>query len=78
MKRRVYDFICTHPDANIHDIASAIDKPELEVLKTVNALYRDGYVTLSRIVPLSPENFDSCRYSVTGKQYFGDSNRTCG
>ena len=72
MKKRVYDFICTHPDTNIHDIASAIDKQVLEVLKTVNALYRDGYVTLSRIVPLSPENFDSCRYSVTGKQYSGD------
>lgn len=72
MKKRVYDFICSHPDANIHDIASAIDKPELEALKTVNALYSDGYVTLSRIVPLSPENFGSCRYSVTGKQYSGD------
>ena len=72
MKKRVYDFICTHSDANIHDIASAIDKPELEVLKTVNALYRDGYVTLSRIVPLSPENSDSYRYSATGKQYSGD------
>ncbi len=72
MKERVYDFICTHPDTNIHDIASAIDKPELEVLKTVNALYRDRYVTLSRIVPLSLENSDSCRYSATGKQYSGD------
>lgn len=72
MKKSVYDCICSHPDANIHDITSAIDKQELEVLKTVNALYRDGYVTLSRIVPLSPENFDSCRYSVTGKQYSGD------
>lgn len=72
MKKRVYDFICSHPDANIHDIASAIDKPELEVLKTVDALYGEGYITLSRIVPLSPENSDSCRYSATGKQYFGD------
>ena len=49
-----------------------VNEPELEVLKTVNALYRDGYVTLSRIVPLSPENSDSCRYSATGKQYSGD------
>ena len=72
MKKSVYDYICSHPDANIHDIASAIDKPELEVLKTVNALYRDGYVTLRKIVPLSPENSDSCRYSATGKQDFGD------
>lgn len=72
MKKRVYDFICTHPDTNIHDIASAIDKPEMKVLKTVNALYSDGYVTLSRIVSLSPENFDSCRYSATDKQYSGD------
>ena len=72
MKKRVYDFICTHPDTNIHDIAHVVNEPELEVLKTVNALYSDGYVTLSRIVPLSPENFDSCRYSVTGKQYSGD------
>ena len=72
MKKRVYDFICTHPDTNIHDIAPVENEPELEVLKTVNALYRDGYVTLSRIVPLSPENFNSCRSSVTGKQYSGD------
>lgn len=72
MKKSVYDYIYGHPDASIHDIAPAVNEPELEVLKTVNALYSDGYVTLSRIVPLSPENFDSCRYSVTGKQYSGD------
>ena len=72
MKKRVYDFICTHPATNIHDIAPAVNKTESEVLKTVNGLYREGYVTLSRIIPLSPENSDSCRYSATGKQYFGD------
>lgn len=72
MKKRVYDYICSHPDASIHDIASAIDKPEIDVLNIENALDREGYITLSRIVPLSPENFDSCRYSVTGKQYSGD------
>ena len=38
MKKRVYDFICTHPDTNIHDIAPVVNEPELEVLKTVNAL----------------------------------------
>lgn len=72
MKKRVYDFICTHPDASIHDITSAIDKPEMEVLNIVNTLDREGYITLSRMVPLSPENSDSCRYSTTGKQYSGD------
>lgn len=72
MKKRVYDYICSHPDASIHDIASAIDKPEIDVLNIENTLDREGYITLSRIVPLSPENFDSCRYSATGKQYSGD------
>lgn len=72
MKKRVYDYICSHPDTNIHDIAPVVNEPELEVLKTVNGLYREGYVTLSRIVPLSPENSDSYRYSATGKQYSGD------
>lgn len=72
MKKRVYDYICCHPDASIHDIASAIDKPEMEVLNIVDALHGEGYITLSRIVPLSLENSDSCRYSATGKQYFGD------
>ena len=72
MKKSVYAYVRSHPDTNIHDIAPVVNEPELEVLKTVNALYSDGYVTLSRIVPLSPENFDSCRYTVTGKQYFGD------
>lgn len=72
MKKSVYNYICSHPDASIHDIAPVVNEPEWEVLKTVNALYRDGYVTLSRIVPLSPENSDSCRYSATGKQYSGD------
>ena len=72
MKKRVYDFICTHPDASIHDIASAIDKPEMEALNIVDALHGEGYITLSRMVPLSLENSDSCRYSATGKQYFGD------
>ena len=72
MKKSVYNYICSHPDASIHDIASAIDKPEMEVLNIVNTLDREGYITLSRMVPLSPENFDSCRYSATGKQYSGD------
>ena len=72
MKKIVYNYICSHPDASIHDIASAIDKPEMEVLNIVNTLDREGYITLSRIVPLSPENSDSCRYSATGKQYSGD------
>ena len=72
MKKRVYDYICSHPDASIHDIASAIDKPEIDVLNIENTLDMEGYITLSRMVPLSPENFDSCRYSATGKQYFGD------
>lgn len=72
MKKSVYNYICSHPDASIHDIASAIDKPEMEVLNIVNTLDREGYITLSRIVPLSPENSDSCRYSATGKQYSGD------
>ena len=72
MKKSVYDYICSHPDASIHDIASAIDKPEIDVLNIVNTLDREGYITLSRMVPLSPENIDSCRYSVTGKQYSGD------
>ena len=72
MKKRVYDYICSHPDANIHDIASAIDKPEMDALNIVDALHGEGYITLSRMVPLSLENSDSCRYSATGKQYFGD------
>ena len=72
MKKSVYDYICSHPDASIHDIASAIDKPEMDVLNIVNTLDREGYITLSRMVPLSPENSDSCRYSATGKQYSGD------
>lgn len=72
MKKRVYDYICSHPDTSIHDIASAIDKPEMEALNIVDALHREGYITLSRMVPLSLENSDSCRYSATGKQYFGD------
>lgn len=72
MKKYVYDYICSHPDASIRDIAQEVNKPELEVLKIVNVLYREGYITLSRIVPLSPENSDSCRYSATGKQYSGD------
>ena len=72
MKKRVYDYICSHPDTSIHGIASVMDKPEMEVLKIVNTLDREGYITLSRAVSLSPENSDSCRYSATGKQYFGD------
>lgn len=72
MKKRVYDYICSHPDTSIHDIASAIDKPEMEALNIVDALHGEGYITLTQIVPLSQENSDSCRYSATGKQYFGD------
>ena len=71
MKKSVYDYIYNHPDVSFHDIAPAVNKPESEVLKIVNVLHREGYITLSRIIPLSLENSDSCRYSVTGKQYSG-------
>lgn len=72
MKNSVYDYIRNHPDTSICDIASAVNEPELDVLKTVTSLHKEGYVRLSGIVPLSPENSDSCRYSVTGKQYSGE------
>lgn len=72
MKKSVYNYIYNHPDVSIHDIAPAVNKPESEVLKIVNVLHREGYITLSRIIPLSPENSDSCRYSATDKQYSGD------
>lgn len=72
MKKSVYDYIRNHPDASIRDIASAVNKPELDVLRAVTILHEEKYVTLSRIIPLSLENSDSCRYSVTGKQYSSD------
>ena len=72
MKKRVYDYICSHPDTSIHGIASVMDKPEMEVLSIVDDLHGEGYITLSQIVPLSSENSDSCRYSANGKQYSGD------
>lgn len=72
MKKGVYNYICSHPDANIHDIASAVNSSELEALKIINDLHGEGYITIRRIIPLSPENFDSCRYSATGKQYSDD------
>lgn len=31
MKKSVYDYIYSHPNASIHDIAAAVNKPELEV-----------------------------------------------
>lgn len=57
MKKRVYDFICTHPDTNIHDIAPEVNEPELEVLKTVNKLveYSEGKCMLSPIGVLQAE-----------------------
>ena len=69
MKKSVYNYICSHPDANIHDIASAVNSSELEALKIVIDLHGEGYITLRRIIPLSPENFASCHYSATSKQY---------
>ena len=72
MKKSVYDYIYNHPDVSIHDIPPAVNKPESEVLKIVCVLHKEGYITLSRIIPLSPENSNSCRYSATDKQYSGD------
>ncbi len=77
MKKSAYDYICSHPGASVHDIASAIDTPEIEVLDIVNTLTKKEFIALSQIVPLGPENPDSCRYSATGKRYSGDYIQVC-
>ena len=67
MKKRVYDYICNHSHSSIHEIASALDMQELEALRIVHILMKEGHVRMDSPVPISSTNSDSCYYSVTGK-----------
>ncbi len=69
MKKYVYDYILSNPHVSIHEIASALAIQELETLKLVRILEKDGYVRMDSPIPLSQANNNSCFYSATGKEY---------
>lgn len=69
MKKKVFEYIKEITGSNLHEIARAIDEEEFEVLKAINALTREGYIGLCPPVPLSKDNFDSCRYMALKQDY---------
>ena len=69
MKKLVYDYIKEYNHVSIHDIASEIKKEEIEILKTVLILEKEGYIKMDTPVPLSIDNDESCYYSITNKKY---------
>lgn len=69
MKKKIYDYICKHDHVCVPEISKALNSDGLKVLRIVNELSRDGYIEMSAIVPLGPNNDNSCYYSATGKKY---------
>ena len=46
MKKKIYDYVCKHSHSSIHEIASALDMQELEALRIVHVLMKEGYVRM--------------------------------
>lgn len=72
MKKKVYDFIKTHPHSSSNAVAQALDLPGFEVLKAIHELEKKAYLKMDTPVPLSQTNDNSNYYSATGKP-FGES-----
>ena len=69
MKKKIYDYISTHPHSRADTVAQSLDLPGLDVLKAIHELKRKAYLKLDAPVLLSPTNDDSNYYSATGKPY---------
>ena len=69
MKKEVYEKIQSNKGISINEIAEQINYSDLDVLKTVEELTRDGYVKMDDPVPLNESNSCSCYYSVTDRKF---------
>jgi len=69
MKKKVYEFIKTHPHSSANKVAASLDLPGLDVLKVILELTKDSYLKLDSPVPISRDNDCSNYYTATGKPY---------
>ena len=68
MKKRVFDYVKENPGSSVHDIAIALRAKENLVLRIVNDLVKDGFMSIIP-VPLSDDNDCSCYYKVIKQEY---------
>ena len=69
MKKKVYEFIKTHPHSSANKVAASLDLPGFEVLKAIHELEKKAYLKMDTPVPLSQTNDNSNYYSATGKPF---------
>ena len=42
MKKRVYDYIASHPNASVRQCAEALCVPDLDIMRTIQDLRQEG------------------------------------
>ena len=76
MKRKVFEYIESHPYSSVNDVAESLNLPGLEVQKAIRELKKESYLKLHSPVPLSPDTKCSNYYSATGKPFPKDENNS--
>ncbi len=69
MKKEIIEYLGKNQGSDIHQISKALNVEEISILRAVNELSNDGYVTLCTPVHLSDENSSSVRYKLTEKEF---------
>ena len=70
MKNRIYNYIRNKNGVDIHSIAECLNINEITVLRCLNELQRDGFITISSVIPLdSTVESGSVLYKSTNKKY---------
>ena len=66
MKQQICKYFAEHPKTSLHQCATALKSDEKILLREIEELCRDGYLTIAAIVPLteSPELGNSVFYSL--------------
>ena len=54
MKKRVYDYIASHPNTSIRQCAEALHVPDLDAMRTILDLSKEGYLKCM-VLPLGNE-----------------------
>ena len=76
MKKKVYNFIKSHPHSSANKVAVSLNLPGLDVLKTIHELMKESFLKMDSPIPLSPGNDNSNYYTVTGKPYPEDEDNS--
>ena len=67
MKKKVFDYIESHPHCSAKEIIQSLNLSGIDVLKAISELENDSCLKRDPPVEISNDNNNSVHYSTTGK-----------